>query len=89
MNLQYYYWVFDKIIPDRICDEIKRLGITLEAQLAMTGGFSADSMNQDRMQQLKKKRNSHIVWMDDRWIHKLIQPCVRLANRNAGWNFNW
>ena len=83
MNLQHYYWVFDKIIPDRICDEIKRLGITIEAQLAMTGGFSSDTMNQDRMKQLKQKRDSHIVWMDDRWIHNLIQPCVKLANKNG------
>jgi PKHD-type hydroxylase len=27
--------------------------------------------------------------MNDRWIYKEIQPYVHMANRNAGWNFEW
>ena len=27
MNLKYYYWYFNKIIPERICDEILKLGL--------------------------------------------------------------
>ena len=38
---------------------------------------------------MKKKRNSDIVWMSDRWIYKEIQPYVHQANANAGWNFQW
>ena len=57
MNLKYYYWVFDKIIPDRICDEIKRLGITIESQQALTGGMDPDHLDSDKMKELKKKIN--------------------------------
>ena len=89
MNLKYYYWVFDKIIPDRICDEIKRLGITLESGLALTGGMEHGNLDIDKIKELKKKRDSHIVWLDERWIYELIQPCVNIANKNAGWNFMW
>ena len=38
---------------------------------------------------LQKKRDSNIVWMNDRWIYKEIQPYVHQANKNAGWNFDW
>ena len=42
-----------------------------------------------QIKDLKKKRNSNIVWMSDRWIYKEIQPYVHNANANAGWNFQW
>jgi PKHD-type hydroxylase len=38
---------------------------------------------------LKKKRDSNIVWLNDRWIYKEIQPFIHQANRLAGWNFDW
>jgi len=27
--------------------------------------------------------------MSDPWIYKEIQPYVHMANKNAGWNFDW
>ena len=42
-----------------------------------------------RLKELRKKRHSHVVWLEERWIWDLIQPCVRMANTNAGWNFEW
>ena len=38
---------------------------------------------------IKKKRDSNIVWMNDKWIYKEIQPYIHQANINAGWNFEW
>ena len=38
---------------------------------------------------LKKKRDSNIVWLNDRWIYKEIQPYIHQANKLAGWNFDW
>ena len=38
---------------------------------------------------LKKKRDSNIVWMNDRWIYKEIHPYIHMANISAGWNFQW
>ena len=34
-------------------------------------------------------QDSNIIWMNDPWIYREIQPYVHQANKNAGWNFNW
>ena len=57
--------------------------------MAVTGGYGNKKLNQKQIKDLKKKRNSNIVWMNDRWIYKEIHPYVHQANANAGWNFNW
>ena len=38
---------------------------------------------------LKKKRDSDIVWLNERWIYKEVQPYVHQAHASAGWNFQW
>jgi PKHD-type hydroxylase len=67
-----------------------RYGKQLENQLGTTGGYGdVKKLNQSQIKDLKKKRDSDIVWMSDRWIYNEIQPYVRLANERAGWNFQW
>ncbi len=91
MNLFNYYWYFQSAIPSRICDDIVKYGHQLKDQTALTGGLSDDpkKLNKKQIKDLKKKRNSNIVWMEDQWIYKEIHPYVKEANRNAGWNFQW
>ena len=89
MNLTNYYWYFQSAIPERICDDIVRYGKSLQDQMAVTGGYGNRPLNKNQVKDLKKKRNSDIVWMNDRWIYREIQPYVHQANRNAGWNFEW
>ena len=89
MNLYYKYWYFQSVIPERICDDIVRLGHQLKDQMAVTGGFGDKKLNKSQVKDLKKKRDSNIVWMNDRWIFKEIQPYVHKANKLAGWNFEW
>ena len=89
MNLTNYYWYFKSAIPHRICDDIVRYGKSIQDQMAVTGGFGDKKLNRSQVKDLKKKRNSNIVWMNDRWIYKEIQPYVHNANESAGWNFNW
>jgi len=90
MQLTNYYWYFQSAIPERICDDIVRYGKQLQDQMALTGGFGdGKKLNQKQVKDLKKKRNSDIVWMSDRWIYKEIQPYIHQANQNAGWNFQW
>ena len=90
MNLLNYYWYFQSAIPERICDDIVRYGKSLQDQIAVTGGFSNNKkLSIKQTKDLKKKRNSDIVWMNDRWIYKEIQPYINQANINAGWNFEW
>ena len=89
MNLTNYYYYFKSAIPSRICDEISKYGKQLQDQMAVTGGYGAKKLNQKQIKDLKKKRDSNIVWMNDRWIYKEIQPYIHSANKNAGWNFQW
>ena len=89
MNLTNYYWYFKSAIPLRICDDIVRYGKQLQDQIAVTGGYNPKKLNNKQIKNLKKKRNSNVVWMDDRWIYKEIHPYIHQANQNAGWNFQW
>ena len=90
MNLKNYYWYFQSAIPQHICDDIVKYGYQLQDQLAVTGlRTNKKELNKKELKDLKKKRNSNIVWMNDRWIYKEIQPYVTLANKLAGWNFEW
>ena len=97
MNLFSYYWYFQSAVPPRICDMIVQYGKAEKKKevRAFTGDFgrNRDLENQpltkEEVKDLKKKRDSNIVWMSDRWIYNEIQHYVRIANKSAGWNFNW
>jgi len=90
MNLFNSYWYFQKAVPARICDDIVRYGKQLQNQMAVTGGYGdPKKLNSKQLKDLKKKRDSDIVWLSDRWIYKEIQPYIHQANADAGWNFQW
>ena len=89
MNLTNYYWFFQSAIPSRICDDIVKYGHQLQDQMAVTGGYGNRKLNKKEIKDLKTKRDSNIVWMNDRWIYKEIQPYINQANQSAGWNFEW
>ena len=97
MNLFNYYWYFQSALPPRICNMIIQYGKQEKKKevLAITGGYGMDRnleekpLTKHEIKNLKKKRDSNIVWMNDRWIYKEVQPYVRQANKNAGWNFFW
>ena len=46
MNLTNYYYYFQSVIPERICNDIVRYGKQLQDQMAITGGFSNRKLNQ-------------------------------------------
>jgi PKHD-type hydroxylase len=94
MNLQNYYYYFKNALTPRFCDELIKYGIAQQEQLAITGGQSSKinegkPLSEKDLKDLKKKRDSNVVWLNDRWIYKEIQPYIHEANRLAGWNFDW
>ena len=90
MNLTNYYYYFKSAIPIRICDDIVRYGKSLQDGMATTGGYGdPKKLNKDQIKDLKKKRDSDVVWMSDQWIYKEIHPYIHKANEAAGWNFQW
>ena len=94
MNLQNYYYFFREALTPRFCDEIIKYGKSQQEQLALTGG-QTEKVNKGKpleekdILDLKKKRDSNIVWLSDSWIYKELHPYVHQANRLAGWNFEW
>jgi len=94
MNLQNYYYYFQSALTPRFCDELIKYGKSQQEQLALTGG-QTNKINEGKplddkdIVDLKKKRDSNIAWLNDRWIYKEIQPFIHQANRLAGWNFDW
>jgi PKHD-type hydroxylase len=94
MNLQNYYYYFQSALTPRFCDELIKYGKSQQEQLALTGGQTnkiqeGKNLSDEDLKDLKKKRDSNIVWLNDRWIYKEIQPFIHQANRLANWNFDW
>ena len=89
MNLSNYYWYFTSAIPPRLCDEIIKHGLSKTEEMAITGGYSGKKLNKNQIKNIKHKRNSDIVWLNDTWIYKEIHPYIHQANKLAGWNFEW
>ena len=95
MNLSNYFWYFKSALTPRFCDEVIEYALAKKETMAVTGGLGQDRdlkkkpLNKDEIRNLKYKRNSDVVWLDDAWIYKEIHPYVHQANKNAGWNFEW
>ena len=91
MNLKNYYYYFQSALSPKLCDEIIEYGKQHTAEMAVTGGYKTENgkLSNKDIKNMQKKRKSDIVWMNDRWIYKEIQPYIHQANENAGWNFEW
>lgn len=94
MNLKEYYWYFKSALPKSFCEEVIKYALNKQEQLALIGKTQEilekkGSLNKKEINNLKKQRNSNIVWLNEKWIYKEITPFIHLANKNAGWNFEW
>jgi len=78
------YWFFSKVIPERICDDIKRQALQNKFETALTGNVTKEKTD---IKELNKTRDSDIVWLTHNWIYKELEPIIQTANRNAGWNY--
>jgi PKHD-type hydroxylase len=89
MNLQNYYYYFQSALTPRFCDELLKYGKTQQEQIATIGKDTKEKLSNEKLKDLKKKRNSNIVWLNDTWIYKEIHPYIHEANKLAGWNYDW
>jgi PKHD-type hydroxylase len=89
MNISNYYWYFKSVIPPRLCDDIIQYGLSKSEVLAKVGAFKNKKLNKDEIKDLKRRRNSNVVWMNDTWIYRELHPYIHQANKNAGWNYDW
>jgi PKHD-type hydroxylase len=96
MILNNYYYYFKNALSSKVCDEIIKHAKNHQEQIALTGNIQKgqrdlknNPLSKKEEKNLKKKRNSNIVWLNDRWIYDHVQPYIHQANREAGWNFDW
>jgi len=95
MNLSNYYWFFSGVLTPKFCDDVIAYANAQKETMAITGGFgrgrdlNKEPLNKQEVKDLKRKRNSDLVWLNDTWIYKELHPYVHEANKKAGWNFDW
>lgn len=93
MILKHIYWVFEKALSDKQCDEILNLFEQNKTVLATIGKIPKDTskekLSSKELKELKKVRYSNVIWKDDPWLYKYTHPFIHEANRNAEWNFQW
>ena len=89
MELDHYYWYFKSALTPKFCDEVIKYGLAHKEKIGRTGDVMNKNLTKQEVKKIKRKRDSDIVWMNDRWIYKEIHPFVHEANKNAGWNFEW
>ena len=89
MNLKNFYWYFTAALPIKFCDDVIKYGLQKKEQMAVTGLVGNKKLNKKEIKNLKHQRNSDVVWLNETWIYKEILPYVDIANKNAGWNFQW
>ena len=93
MNISNYYWYFSGVLTPKFCDDVIAYANSQKEVMALTGGYGREKgnkpLNKEEIKDLKKKRNSDLVWLNDTWIYKELHPYVHEANRRAGWNFDW
>ena len=89
MNLSSYYWYFKSALTPKFCDDVISYALQQKEVLGRTGGYNKENLSKQDIKNIQKKRKSDLVWLNEKWIYKEIHPYIHLANKNAGWNFDW
>ena len=84
MNLENSYYYYKGALSKRFCNQIVQYVKSKQELMGTTGAFDNRILN---TQDLKKERDSNIVWLNESWIYRMILPFVKNANEKANWNF--
>jgi PKHD-type hydroxylase len=93
MNLEYIYWTYKNVIPHKVCDDIIKYYEQKKEKeiLGIVGSTkfnkNTNNLNKEEIKKLKKIRNSNIIWTEELWMSRYIMPYIKMANKNANWNF--
>ena len=88
MNVKYNYWFFQSALTKDFCNNIVAKHKSSKDKIQGKIG-SIKNYNVKNIKNLKKTRNSKVVFLEDKEIFAALQPYVFTANRNAGWNVQW
>ena len=89
MMLKNVYWYFKSALDDTFCNQVIEHANSKKDTIAVTGKFGKkEKLSSKDKNNLRKQRDSNVVWLNDNWIYNRIVPFINLANKNAGWNFD-
>lgn len=89
-NTKDYYWVFNNALGKDTCDNIIKMGLEKKPYLARTHGYDVNKfkkLNKDQENNLKKIRNSHVTFLEDQGLIKMLNEYIVKANINSGWKY--
>jgi PKHD-type hydroxylase len=86
---KYSYWLFESIINKSLCEEIIKFGISKNLQKAWVGNKHKNKLSKKELKEQKKIRKSNVSFFSEPWIYEELNQIIHLANRNAGWNYDW
>ena len=95
MQLENGYYYFQSVLTPKFCNEVLEYGKSHQKQIGLTGkigknrDIKTNPLTKKELKDLKKTRDSEIVWLNERWIYREIFPYIKEANQKAGWNFDW
>jgi len=44
---------------------------------------------EENQEVIKNTRNSHVIWLKDWWMYRLLHPYINKANEVCDWNYDW
>jgi len=89
MILENYYYYFQSAIPSHTCDEIIKFAKQFKKERGLINHHQPKKTSTKKIKEIRQVRESHIVFLDEKWLYNLLQPFVREANYRANWNFDW
>jgi PKHD-type hydroxylase len=93
MDLEHNYWYFEEALSKKFCEEIIAHGNSKREIIATVGNIPPQThhskLSKKDKKVLEKIRKSNVVFLNDLFIFKAIQPYIQTANINAGWNFDY
>jgi PKHD-type hydroxylase len=80
MILKEYIWIFKDELGDFFCDDVVKLGRQITKKRASVGTNPIPNT---------KIRNSYVCFLSDYWIKEWFNNYFHVANKSAGWNFQF
>jgi PKHD-type hydroxylase len=85
---KYTYCVYEKAIPEIICNQITKQGLVSKGDIGVTYASNKNiEQDPDKLKKLYSKRDSNIAWLKSPWIYKEIVPFLNDAMEKFEWNF--
>lgn len=78
------FWQMSETLPEKFCKEIIEYAKTKDLSLGVTG---LDTVTKDEIKKSLKKRQSSILWLKENWIYKMLDPYIKLANKEMKLNY--